>query len=280
MGDYYFQQNNSDGVDYSNPTVEQQSFAMPMEEQTHKGHTKIDEMLLGVSRDELPRIRLNSADMVSRQYLSHIREAIVTIRPDGIQFNNSCILKMPDTTHIQIFIDRTNKYLIIKACDEYDKDGQRWCNIKKDRRQSRKITGRPFCEKVYRMMTWSKGYYYKICGVPALQAEDEDELLFVFELKEWERYALTAKSRKAAGVEDEELSEEELRKLAEEELSKNKAKKQGKFPPSWDSESFGPSAADHVNRVMIPRVNELEMMTMEDSAAGDEPMSEEDGINT
>lgn len=280
MEDYNFQQN--DSVDYSNPAVEQQSFAqmgLPestgeerhrSEQQSNAEVTKhrvnrqrvhIDEMLLGVSREEMPRVSLKQVDMVRRQYLSHIREAMVTIRPDGIQFNNSCIVKMPDVVYIQLFIDRGKRHLIIKGCDEYDKDGQRWCSEKNDRRQSRKITGRPFCEKVYKMMAWSKGYYYKICGVPALQEDDEDELLFVFELEDFERYALTAKSRKAAGVEDEDLSEAELLKLAEEEKAKKTSKKKGKFPEAWGTESFGPSAEVHSNRIVIPKLSELEILS-------------------
>jgi len=50
--------------------------------------------LLGVSEEELPRISLKGSEIVRRQFLSHMKENIVTLRPDGIQFNNSCITRM------------------------------------------------------------------------------------------------------------------------------------------------------------------------------------------
>lgn len=274
MGENSFQHNYSGSVAVDSPTVEQQSFAQlglegMSQEQPIRRQTRIDEMLLGITREEMPRVSVKQADMVSRQYLSHLKDAMVTIRPDGIQFNNSCIAKMPDTYHIQLFIDRSKKYLIIKACDEFDKDGQRWCSEKNGKRQSRKITGRPFSEKLYKMMSWSKGYYYKVCGTPALQEDDEDELLFVFELQESDRYALSAKGRKAAGVSDEELDAEELQKLADEETThKTRKAKKGKFQNDWEEDAFGPNASAHANRIVLPRASNLEMTTEGDFTGG------------
>lgn len=235
---------------------------------------RIDEMLLGVPKDELKRVSLNGAEIVRRQYLSHIKEAMVTIRPDGVIFNNSCISKMLDTYYIHFFIDRKQKLLIIRACEEDDKDGQRWCNEKEGIRKSKKITGRPFCFRLYQMMGWSRGYYYKVCGTPALQEDDEDELLFVFELNEYECYALTAKARKAAGVSDDELDAEELRQLNDEEqASWEQAKVEGRkvpkpirkerLPQDWEDGSFGPKYSEHASRVVIPRVEDMEPFTAE-----------------
>lgn len=246
------------------------------EKKTPRKHkSRIDEMLLGVPKDELKRVSLSGAEIVRRQYLSHIKEAMVTIRPDGVTFNNSCIAKMLDTYYIHFFIDRKQKLMIVRACEENDKDGQRWCNEKDGTRKSRKITGRPFCIRLYQMMGWSRGYYYKVCGTPALQEDDEDELLFVFELNEYECYALTAKARKDAGVSDDELDEEELRELNEQEQASweqaraegrkvPKPMKRERLPKSWDDDSFGPKYSEHSNRVNIPRIEELEPFTAEE----------------
>jgi len=264
----------SESASYSQMELPIRSQQKP-EEKTEGKRCVIDEMLLGVTTDELPRVSLEGAEIVRRQYLSHIREAMVTIRPDGITFNNSCITKMPDTYYIQMFIEKEQKLLIIRACDENDKDGQKWCNEKNGNRKSRKITGRPFANKVYSLMGWSKGYYYKICGTPALRDTNEDELLFVFELKETECYALTAKGRKAAGVTDEELEEEELQKLNEEERAKMeeaiaqgkklpKPTKKQKFPEDWHPDSFGPTVAEHTDRIVIPKIEDLEASTAEE----------------
>lgn len=240
-----------------------------------KKKSRIDEMILGVTKDEMKRVGLGDAEIVRRQYMSHIKDATLTIRPDGVTFNNSCIAKMVDTYYIQFFIDRGRKLLIIRACEENDKDGQRWCNEKDGVRKSRKITGRPFCTRVYNMMGWSKGYYYRILGTPALQEDDEDELLFVFELEEFDRFPLTAKGRKAAGVTDEELDQEELQKLNEEERARAeqalaegkklpKPKRLSRHPEEWGNDSFGPKVSEHQSRIVLPRIDEIEASTAEE----------------
>lgn len=226
----------------------------------------LEDMLLGVSRNDMERVSLEGAEIVRRQYLSHIKEAMLTVRPDGITFNNACIAKMLDTYYIQIFIEPSKKRLIIRGCDENDMDGQKWCNEKNGSRKSRKITGRPFCTKLYSMMEWSKGYYYKICGTPALRMENEDELLFVFDLTEAECYLLTKKARDKAGVTQEVLNEEEMNRLDAEKAQEFKNQLlQGnqpeiptreRYPESWN-DSFGPTAAEHVDRVVVPLLTEM-----------------------
>lgn len=228
----------------------------------------LEDMLLGVSRNDMERVSLEGAEIVRRQYLSHIKDAVLTVRPDGITFNNACIAKMLDTYYIQIFIDRDKRRLIIRGCDENDMDGQKWCNERDGLRKSRKITGRPFCSKLYSMMEWSKGYYYKICGTPALRMENEDELLFVFELTEAECFALTKKARERAGVTQDVLNAEQMKKLDKEEADEFKNQllqgnqpeipKRERYPEGW-KDSFGPIPSEHVDRVTIPYLSEIDI---------------------
>jgi hypothetical protein len=229
---------------------------------------EINTQLLGMSREELPRVSIAGSEIVRRQYLSHIRDVVVTIRPDGIQFNQSCIAKMEGVVHILIMIHRGQRRLIVRACDENDRDGQRWCALKDGARKSRMITGGDFATRAYRMMGWSKGYYAKICGTPALQMDNEDELLMVFELDEAEMYPMTARSRQAAGVEDEEISADTLKDLAEAEARREqekaerraaadrgekpkKGKRKSRFPDAWTADSFGTPVEQYVGRPVI-----------------------------
>jgi hypothetical protein len=201
-----------------------------------------------------------------------MKENIVTLRPDGIQFNNSCITRMVGVENIYIMIKRTERWLIVKACEEDDCDGQKWCNVKEGARKSRKITGRPFADRIYKMMGWNKGYYFKICGTPALQIDKEDELLMVFELDDAEKYPMSSRSRQNAGVEDAEVGTDELNKLAELEKQKkieketrkaekeagvkSKAKrKKNLFPESWNGDAFGVPYEEHKARVEIPKLD-------------------------
>lgn len=219
--------------------------------------------------DELPRISIEGCEVVRRQFLSHMKDMVVTIRPDGIIFNTTCLVKLDDAVHIQMLVDRKNQWLIIRACDEEDKDGQRWCNVSENgTRKTRKLTGRDFGTLMYDFMKWTKGYYYKVCGSLAMQEGDDGELLLVFELVDAEKYPMTSKSRQAAGVDDGDIKEEELARLIEiekqnlEEKAERKAAKErgekpkrskrtSEFPNSWEENSFGALFSNHTNRVKI-----------------------------
>jgi hypothetical protein len=233
---------------------------------------ELDTLELEVPKEELPRVSLEGCEIVRRQFLSHLKENILTIRPDGIQFNNACITRMPDVRYIYLIIDRSKRWFIISACDEDDKDGQRWCTVKNDERKSRKIQGKPFCDRIYSMMGWNKGYGYKICGTFALQVEDEDKLLMVFELDEAEAHAMSSKARAYAGVEDVEVGAEELAKLDELEKKRQadreqrvaakaagekiirRYRKRAVLPQQWGPETFGVPFEEHKAKAEVPHL--------------------------
>lgn len=226
---------------------------------------RINTQLLGVPKDEIRRIDVSEAEVVRRQYLSHIREPQVTIRPDGVQFNNSAIQMLEGAVYIYLMVDRKRKWLVIREVDKDARDAQRWCSAKDGTRKSRKITGADFSERVYRMMGWNKGYYYKICGTPALPVEGEECLYLLFELENYDRYILTEKARQSAGVLDEEVGKEELDKIRAEAEAAKKAKeeaaangtksrrrKKKQHPESWEDDSFGEPYAQHKDRLQLP----------------------------
>ncbi len=242
--------------------------------------TKVNTQALGMPKDALPRVSLEGSEVVRRQFMSHIKEIILTVRPDGIQFNNSCVQKMEGCDYINILINRQKRWLIVRPCGQDDRDAQRWCNNKDGVRRGRKLTGRDFCTRLYRMMGWNKGYYYKICGTPALREDDEGEVLLVFELEEYERYTLTAKARRSAGVTDEDLGEQlESIKAADAEREATSSaecgekpktpRRKAKYPDSWQEDAFGTPIEEHVQRIRIDVLDEA--VSMRDFTGLDEP---------
>lgn len=199
---------------------------MEAQQTTETKGPRINTQLLGITKDEIRRIDVSEAEVVRRQYLSHIREPQVTIRPDGVQFNNSAIQMLEGAVYIYLMVDRKRKWLVIREVEKDARDAQRWCTVKDGVRKSRKITGADFAERVYRLMGWNKGYYYKICGTPALPVEGEECLYLLFELENYDRYILTEKARKSAGVLDEEVGEAELEKIRAEAEAAKKAKEE------------------------------------------------------
>lgn len=231
----------------------------------------IDEQLLGMKKEEMEVIDLDKCEVVRRQFMAHTRDNLVTIKPDGIQFNNVCISKMPGVEYIFMFIDKENHRLLITPCNMDEKDSQKWCIIRDGVRKSRKINGKSFGDTLYSKLGWCKGYSYKICGVPALAKDDEDRLVMAFDFEEAERIPLTRRQRLSAGVTDEDLTQDEVLELDIIEEERAKAKEEGrkstfrklgvKYPDNWDPQSFGDTVENHQSRPDIPRWEELKPET-------------------
>ena len=71
------------------------------------------------------------------------------------------------------------KRIVVRGCDENDKDALRWCIAKPDKRKSRKMSCKPFSELVYNEMGWDSDCRYKILGY---RINFEGETLYVFDL--------------------------------------------------------------------------------------------------
>ena len=214
---------------------------------------------LGVPVDSIRIEDFQESELLSSSLRSNVKDPQVTIRPDGIQFNNACIRLFENVQYVYIGFDREKKWLIINECERDDIDSQRWCNEKEGKLESRKITGRDYSDRIYKMMGWNKGYYYKVIGELSLQENDETgEPYLLFELSNNHQHALTEKGRAAAKVTDEEVGEEELAKIrAEEEKEakeKAEAEARGEKPVrrnkyiinGIDPDSFGTKRKDHM----------------------------------
>jgi len=56
------------------------------------------------------------------------------------------------------------KLMVVRKCEENDKDALRWCIAKPDKRKSRKMSNKIFSAMLYDMMGWSMDCRYKILG--------------------------------------------------------------------------------------------------------------------
>lgn len=69
--------------------------------------------------------------------------------------------------------------IVVRGCDENDKDALRWCVAKPDKRKSRKMSCKPFATLVYQKMGWDSECRYKMLGY---RITFEGETLYVFDL--------------------------------------------------------------------------------------------------
>ena len=131
--------------------------------------------------------------VVRRELFAHLREPAVVIRRDSVTFNTACIAGLEDAVYIQILVNQDNKRMVVRKCEENDKDALRWCVAKPDKRKSRKMTNKIFSAMMYEMMGWNLDCRYKILGH---KITFEDETIYVFDLMETEIF-LDIKGKRA-----------------------------------------------------------------------------------
>ena len=188
--------------------------------------------------------------VVRRELFAHLREPAVVIRRDSVTFNTACIAGLEDAVYIQILVNQDNKRMVVRKCEENDKDALRWCVAKPDKRKSRKMTNKIFSAMMYEMMGWNLDCRYKILGH---KITFEDETIYVFDLMETEIF-LDIKGKRvkkdtesqaitenANNIEETATGDTDTERSAEEIKRKNRIPF---YPKEW-KDSFGLPVEEH-----------------------------------
>ena len=188
--------------------------------------------------------------VVRRELFAHLREPAVVIRRDSVTFNTACIAGLEDVVYIQILVNQDNKRMVVRKCEENDKDALRWCVAKPDKRKSRKMTNKIFSAMMYEMMGWNLDCRYKILGH---KITFEDETIYVFDLMETEIF-LDIKGKRvkkdtesqaitenANNIEETATGDTDTERSAEEIKRKNRIPF---YPKEW-KDSFGLPVEEH-----------------------------------
>jgi len=102
--------------------------------------------------------------IVRREMFARIREPAAVIRKDSITFNTACINGLEDTVYIEIMINANKHSIAVRRCDKDNRDAQRWCVDRPDKRRTRKIGSTRFTQRLYELMNWSDKCRYKVQG--------------------------------------------------------------------------------------------------------------------
>ena len=146
--------------------------AMPPEEQAENDRdARAEELESTFSYD--------GYQVVRKELFAHLRDPAIVIRKDSITFNTACITGLEDVVYVHVMFNSELKRIVVRGCDENDKDALRWCIAKPDKRKSRKMTCKPFSELVYKEMGWDTECRYKMLGY---RISFEGETLYVFDL--------------------------------------------------------------------------------------------------
>ena len=188
--------------------------------------------------------------VVRRELFAHLREPAVVIRRDSVTFNTACIAGLEDAVYIQILVNQDNKRMVVRKCEENDKDALRWCVAKPDKRKSRKMTNKIFSAMMYEMMGWNLDCRYKILGH---KITFEDETIYVFDLMETEIF-LDIKGKRAKKDTKSQFTTEKANSVEEtasnsidNERSVEEIKRKNRipfYPKEW-KDSFGLPVEEH-----------------------------------
>lgn len=188
--------------------------------------------------------------VVRRELFAHLREPAVVIRRDSVTFNTACIAGLEDAVYIQILVNQDNKRMVVRKCEENDKDALRWCVAKPDKRKSRKMTNKIFSAMMYEIMGWNLDCRYKILGH---KITFEDETIYVFDLMETEIF-LDIKGKRAKKDTESQFTTEKANSVEEtasnsidNERSVEEIKRKNRipfYPKEW-KDSFGLPVEEH-----------------------------------
>lgn len=214
--------------------------------QTIENTENIDQKALELAQD----FSYDGYQVVRRELFAHLREPAVVIRRDSVTFNTACIAGLEDAVYIQILVNQDNKRMVVRKCEENDKDALRWCIEKPDKRKSRKMSNKLFSVMMYDMMGWNTDCRYKILGH---KITHENETMYIFDLLETEIFMDTKRKKKAnpdSLEKKEELVTAETDQTPEqnqEEIAAKVARKLNRipfYPKDW-KDSFGLSVEEH-----------------------------------
>ena len=182
--------------------------------------------------------------VVRRELFAHLREPAVVIRRDSVTFNTACIAGLEDAVYIQILVNQDNKRMVVRKCEENDKDALRWCVAKPDKRKSRKMTNKIFSAMMYEMMGWNLDCRYKILGH---KITFEDETIYVFDLMETEIFLDIKGKRVKKDTESQATTENanNIEETASSDTEEIKRKNRIPFYPKEWKASFGLPVEEH-----------------------------------
>ena len=188
--------------------------------------------------------------VVRRELFAHLREPAVVIRRDSVTFNTACIAGLEDAVYIQILVNQDSKRMVVRKCEENDKDALRWCVAKPDKRKSRKMTNKILSAMMYEMMGCNLDCRYKILGH---KITFEDETIYVFDLMETEIF-LDIKGKRAKKDTESQFTTEKANSIEEtasnsidNERSVEEIKRKNRipfYPKEW-KDSFGLPVEEH-----------------------------------
>ena len=176
--------------------------------------------------------------VVRGEFFAHVFEPSITFSDSKVYVNTACVKKLPETDYIQILINKEKKKLLVRPCNEDERDSFRWCSATA-KRSPKQVTCRPFFALLCEEMGWDPNYRYKFLGK---MIRSKGESVFLFDLSAPEIY---------------------LREISKEGKVKNSRKPS--FPEQWKNQ-FGIPVSQHAIQTKLNVFDGYTVITIADDA--------------
>lgn len=176
--------------------------------------------------------------VVRGEFFAHVFEPSITFSDSKVYVNTACVKKLPDTDYIQILINKEKKKLVVRPCNEDERDSFRWCSATA-KRSPKQVTCRPFFAMLCDEMGWDPNYRYKFLGK---MIRSNGESIFLFDLSAPEIY---------------------LRDITDEGKVKNSRKPS--YPEQWKNQ-FGIPVSQHAIQTKLNVFDGYTVITIDDDS--------------
>lgn len=117
--------------------------------------------------------------VVRGEFFGHVHEPCLVFNNNKLYVNKACVRKMPDIDFVQARVNAEKKLLVIKPCEESEKDSFRW-KRDSDKQIPKQVTCKIFFAKVYSLMDWDFNNRIRLLGK---LIRSKGEMFYLFDLK-------------------------------------------------------------------------------------------------
>jgi hypothetical protein len=134
---------------------------------------------------EVDEFDLTGFEVVRREWFSKATCPAITFRYGSIVLNVRAIKKLDGCKYIKILLNLEKQLIVVKPCEEDDKDSLQCSKIKQEKIESKMIRGKVFTAQLYKDMNWNIESTVKMLGT---LVKCKSEKIFVFNLVNAEAY--------------------------------------------------------------------------------------------
>ena len=172
---------------------------------------------------QIVNIDYGKCQVVRGEFFAHLNEPSITFNNNKISVSTACVRRLPEVEYVQIRVNPHDNKLYVCPSSEGEQHAFVWIT-KGAKRQPKQVTCPVFFAKIIDATGWNPDYRYRLLG--KLVRDENNELLFAFDLNDYEKFPRMAKD----GV--------------------TRASRTPIYRVEWEK-TFGPTVEEHRKRLQV-----------------------------